>query len=84
MKSEMWLLHVWIEKYNKIWNIEIDVYAMFKVKHGSNRIHSIVFAHQVGWFDDKVVHTHPWGLRFKPHNLHMCGQWWYVDCMYLK
>jgi len=45
MKSEMWLLHVWIEKYNKIWNIEIDVYAMFKMKYKLNRMHSTTFAH---------------------------------------
>jgi hypothetical protein len=28
--------------------IEIGVYAMLKVKYGLNRMHSTIFAHQVG------------------------------------
>jgi hypothetical protein len=51
---------------------------MFKGKYGLNRIHSTIFAHQVGWFDGKGVDIHPWGLRIKPHKLHSCGQGWYV------
>jgi hypothetical protein len=45
MKSKMWLLHVWIKKYNKIWNIEIDVCAMFKVKYELNIMHSTTSTH---------------------------------------
>jgi hypothetical protein len=41
---------------------------MFKVKYGLNRMHSTIFAHQVGWFDGKGVDIHPWGLRNKPHS----------------
>jgi hypothetical protein len=57
---------IWI-KINKIWNIEIDVYAIFKIKYGVNRKHLIIFLHQVKWFDDKLVDIHVWGLRIKPH-----------------
>jgi len=67
---------------NKIWNIEIDVCAMFKVKYALNKMHFTILVHQVGWFDGKWVDMHPWGLRIKPHKLHSCGQWWYVDYMY--
>jgi len=34
-------------------------------------MHSIIFAHQVGWFDGKGVDIHPWGLRIKLHKLHV-------------
>jgi hypothetical protein len=46
-------------------------------------MHSIIFAHQMGWFDGKGFDIHPWGLRIKPHKLHSCGQQWYVDHLYL-
>jgi hypothetical protein len=67
---------------NKLWNIEIDVCAMFKIKYGVNKMHSITFSHHVGWFDGKGVDIHSWGLRIKPHKWHNCGQWWYVDRIY--
>ncbi len=54
---------------------------MFKIKYGLNRMHSIIFAHQVGWFDGKGIDIHC-GLRIEPHKLHSCGQQWYVDHMY--
>jgi hypothetical protein len=50
---------IW-KNINKIWNIEIDVCAMFKVKHGLNKMHFTIFAHEVGWFYDKGVDNHPW------------------------
>jgi hypothetical protein len=69
---------------NKIWNIEIEVCVMFKLKHGLNIMHSIIFPDRVGWFDGKRVDIHPWGLRIITlHKWHSCGQWWYVDHMYL-
>jgi len=43
---------------------------MFKVKYGLNRMHSIIFAHQMGWFDGEGVDIHPWGVRIKPHKLY--------------
>jgi hypothetical protein len=67
---------------NKIWNIEIGVYVMFKVKYGVNIMHSIIFSHQVGWFDDKGIDIYPWGLKIKPCKGQSCGLWWYVDCIY--
>jgi len=54
--------------------IDIDVYVMFKVKYGLNRMHSTIFTHQVGWFDGKKIDIHPWGLRIKLHKLHSRGQ----------
>jgi hypothetical protein len=51
---------------------------MFKVKYGLNKMHSTILAHQVGWFDEKIIDIHPWGLRIKPHNLRSCGQRRYV------
>ncbi len=81
-KNQLNFFSIWTS-INKIWNIEIDVCAMFKVKYGLNRMHSTIFAHQVGWFDDKGVDIHPYGLRIKLHNLHSCGEQWYVDHMYL-
>jgi hypothetical protein len=38
---------------------------MFKVKYELNRMHSIVFAHQIGWFHGKGVDTHPWGSKYQ-------------------
>jgi hypothetical protein len=55
---------------------------MFKVKCGLNRMQSIIFVHQMGWFDGKRVDIRTWGLNVKPHKLHSCGQQWYVDHMY--
>jgi hypothetical protein len=46
-------------------------------------MHSIIFAHELGWFDDKGFYVHPWALKIKSHKLHTCGQQWYVDRMYL-
>ncbi len=40
---------------------------MFKIKYGLNRMHSTIFAHQMGWFNDKGVDIHPWGLRYISH-----------------
>jgi hypothetical protein len=60
-----------LEKYQYI---EIDVYAMFKIKYGLNRMHLITFTHQVGWFDSKGVDIHPWGVRIKLYKLHSYGQ----------
>jgi hypothetical protein len=45
---------IW-KNINKIWNIEIDVCAVLKVKYGSTIMEFIIFAHQVGWFDGKGV-----------------------------
>jgi hypothetical protein len=66
----------------EIWNIEIDVCAMFKVKYEVNKVHSTIFSHQVGWFDGKGIDIHPWGLRIKPHKWRGCGQRWSIDHMY--
>jgi hypothetical protein len=33
---------------------------MFKIKYGVNKMHLIIFSHQVGWFDGKGVDIHPW------------------------
>jgi len=40
---------------------------MFKTKYWVNKMHPTMFSHQVGWFDDKEVDIHPWGLRMKLH-----------------
>jgi hypothetical protein len=45
-----------LEKYQYI---DIDVYVMFKVKYGLNRMHSTIFTHQVGWFDGKINDIQP-------------------------
>ncbi len=50
---------------NKIWKIEIDVCAMFKIKYGLSRMHSTIITHQVGWFEDKGIDIHPWGLKIQ-------------------
>jgi len=47
---------------------------MLKVKYGLTIMQFIIFVHQLGWFDDKGVDIHHWGLRIKPHKLHNCGQ----------
>jgi hypothetical protein len=36
---------------------------MFNLKYGLNIMHSIIFSHQVGWFDGKGVDIHPWGQK---------------------
>ncbi len=64
---------VWIN-INKIWNIEVDVCTIFKTKYGVNRMHPIIFSHQVRWFDSKGIDIHPWGLMIKHHKWHSCGQ----------
>jgi hypothetical protein len=48
---------------NEMWNIEIDICAMFKIKYGLNIMHSIIFSYQVGWFDGKGVDIHPWSPK---------------------
>jgi len=45
-------------------------------------MHSTIFSHRVGWFDDKGVDIYPWGLKIKLHKGQSCGLQWYVDCMY--
>ncbi len=40
---------------------------MFKVKYGVNKMHSITFSQQVGWFDGKRIDIHPCSLRTKMH-----------------
>jgi len=55
------------DKYQQDINIEIDVYVMFKIKYGLNKIHPILFSHQVGWFDGRGVDIHVCGLRIKLH-----------------
>jgi hypothetical protein len=67
---------------NKIWNIEIDVYAIFKVKYGLNVMHSAIFASQVGGFNGKGIDIHPWGLKIKPHKLHSYGWQLYANYTY--
>ncbi len=52
---------------NKIWNIKVNVCAMFTIKYGLNKMHSTMFSLNVGWFDGNGVDTHPWGLRIKSH-----------------
>jgi len=52
---------------------------MFEIKYELNKIHCTIFVHQVGWLDGKGIDIYPWGLRFKPHKGHNCGQQWYVD-----
>jgi len=52
---------------------------MFKIKYGLNRMHSSMFANQVGWFDGKGLDIHPLNLRIKLPKLHSCGQQWYVN-----
>jgi hypothetical protein len=66
-----------------VWNTESNVYVMFKIKYGVNKMHSITSSQQVGWFDGKGIDIHPWGLRMKLHKWHDCGQQWYVDHTYL-
>jgi hypothetical protein len=44
---------------NKILNIKTDFCAMFKIKYGLNRMHSIISLHHGGWFDGKRVVMHP-------------------------
>jgi len=44
-------------------HIEIDVWEMFKVKYGLNKMHSFTFSHQVGQFDGKGIDIHPWGFK---------------------
>jgi hypothetical protein len=56
---------------------------MFKIRYGLNKMHCITFSHQVGWFDSKGVHIHPWGLKIKSHNRYCCGQQWHVGQIYL-
>jgi len=38
---------------------------MFKTKYLVNKMHPIMFSHQMGWFDNKGVDIHLWGLRIK-------------------
>jgi hypothetical protein len=58
-----------LKNINKIWNIEINVCVMSKVKYGLNKMHSTIFAHQMGWLDGKGIDIYPWGLTIKPHKL---------------
>ncbi len=39
--------------------MNVDVYAMFKIKYRANKMYPTIFLHQVGWFDGKGVHIHP-------------------------
>jgi hypothetical protein len=61
-KNQLFFFSIW-RNINKIWNIEIDVCAMFKVKYGLNRMHFFMFSPQVKLFDGKGIDMHPWGLK---------------------
>jgi hypothetical protein len=54
-KNEV-IFSIW-KNIDKMWNIEIDVYVMFKVQYGLNIMQSTIFSHQVEWFDFKIVNS---------------------------
>ncbi len=66
MGNKSFINHV-LEFFFICTNIKVDVCAMFTIKYGINKMHSIMFPLRVGWFDDNGVDIHPWGLRIKPH-----------------